>query len=194
MKVVGISGSPRKEGNTGILVRKALEGAEGKGADTTYISLAGKDIRGCIACPDCGKGDRCVIDDDMQEIYPLLVEADAIVLGTPIYFGTFASQTKAFIDRCYFLHKSGKRLGDKVGGVIAVGGRAGHELTVLSMMDFMTIVGMVLPGGAFVQGYSREPGAAATEEKALEGAKGLGERLVDLHLRLRGREAREEMP
>jgi len=194
MKVIGISGSPRKNGNTGILVRKALEGAEAKGATTTYVSLAGKEIKGCIACPDCGKKGRCIIDDDMQEIYPLLVEADAIVLGSPVYFGNFASQTKALIDRCYFLHKSGKKLSGKVGGVIAVGGRAGHELTVLSMIDYMTIVGMVLPGGAFVQSYSREPGAAASEEKALEGAKELGERLVDLHSRLQGREAREEVP
>ncbi len=194
MKVLGISGSPRKGGNTDILVKEALKSAEENGADTEFVGLAGKEIKGCIACSDCGKKAKCVIDDDMQEIYPKMVAADAIVLGSPVYFGTVTAQTKALIDRSYFLHKNGRKLAGKVGGAIAVGGRAGHEISSMTIMDFATIVGMVLPGNAFVHSYSREKGAASDEENAMTGASSLGERIVGLHNTLTGRMSSDEMP
>lgn len=184
MKVLGISGSPRKDGNTDFLVKKTLESARARGAEVEFIGLAGKDIRGCIACSECGKAGKCVIEDDIQEIYPKMEQADAIVLGTPIYFGTMTSQTKVLMDRTYFLHKTGGKLMGKLGGVITVGGRAGHEFTAAALMDWFTILGMILPGNCFVQSFSREKGAAEKEEKAVKGAVALGERLVDLYKRL----------
>ena len=184
MQVLGISGSPRSGGNTDILVNKALEAANAKGAEIEFVGLAGKEIKGCIACPDCGKQGRCVIDDDIQIIYPKMVEADAIILGTPIYFGQMTSQTKTLMDRTYFLHKSGAKLKGKVGGVITVGGRAGHDFTAVALMEWFTILGMILPGNSFAQSMSREKGAAAKEEKAVMAAQALGERIVEVLRRL----------
>ncbi|MCU0861683.1 MAG: flavodoxin family protein [Methanomassiliicoccales archaeon] len=192
MRVVGISGSPREGGNTEIMVKEALEGARQSGAEVEFVGLAGKRIGGCEACAECGKGGRCVIEDDMQPIFPRLVGADVVVIGSPIYFGMVSAQTKALLDRTYFLSKSGRKLEGKVGAVITVGGRAGHELSAAYLMDFMTLQGMILPGRAFAQSYSRELGAAAKEEKALRDARSLGERTVKLALKLAGPERKAE--
>ena len=186
MRVLGISGSPRVNGNTDILVSEALEGAKQAGAEIEFIGLAGKDIKGCNACPECGKGGLCTIDDDMQGLYPKLAAADGIIIGSPIYFGMIAAQTKALIDRTYFLTKTGRKLENKVGGVIAVGGRAGHEFSAAYLLDFMTLQGIILPPRAFAQSYSRDKGAAAKEEKALKDARALGERVVQMISRLSG--------
>jgi multimeric flavodoxin WrbA len=180
MHILGISGSPREKGNTEIIVKEALEGARLAGATVEFIGLSGKCIEGCRACPQCGEKGKCCIDDDMQAIYPKLAAADAIIIGSPIYFGMITGQTKTFLDRTYFLAKTGRRLENKVGGAITVGGRAGHEFSAAYLMDFMTLQGMVLPGKAFVQSFSRELGAVAREEKALKEARALGERVVKL--------------
>ena len=178
MRVLGISGSPRVGGNTEIMVKEALEGARLSGAEVEFVSLAGKSIGGCEACAECGKGGKCVIDDDMQDLYPKLVAADAVIIGSPVYFGMITAQTKALVDRTYFLTKTGRRLENKVGGVITVGGRAGHEFSAAYLLDFMSLQGMFLPGRAFAQSFSRDLGAAAKEEKALKDARSLGERVV----------------
>ncbi|HUU64384.1 MAG TPA: flavodoxin family protein [Dehalococcoidia bacterium] len=103
MKVVGICGSPRK-GNTEWMLRKLLEGAARDGVDSELILLREKDIRTCDGCLSCeaGGGQRkviCRIQDDMQEIYPKLVEADGLALGTPVYFEMLSGLLKNFIDR-----------------------------------------------------------------------------------------------
>ncbi|MGD0817324.1 MAG: flavodoxin family protein [Methanomassiliicoccales archaeon] len=184
MRIIGISGSPRVDGNTEVLVRAALEGAKLKGAEIEFVALSGKKIEGCLACTECGRNGKCVIEDDMQAIYPKMMAADGVIIGTPIYFGQMTSQTKGFIDRTYLLNKLGRKLEGKVGGVIAVGGRAGHEFTTVALMDYMTIQGMILPPKAFAHSYAREPGAAGSDEKSLKEARALGERVVSLATRL----------
>lgn len=185
MKVIGISGSPRAGGNTETLVAEALEGARSRGAEVELIALAGKDIRGCVAHAACGKDGKCLIDDDMQPIYAKLLEADAIIVGTPIYFGGMTSQTKAFLDRTYLLSKMGKKLEGKVGGVIAVGARAGHELTTSTIMDFMTLQGLILPSYAFAHSNVRDLGAAKGDEKSMKAARALGERVAAMAAKVR---------
>jgi multimeric flavodoxin WrbA len=180
MRVLGISGSPRENGNTEIMVKEALEGARLAGATVEFIGLSGKCIEGCKACAQCGEGGKCCINDDMQPLYPKLIASDAIIIGSPIYFGMITAQTKAFLDRTYFLTKTGRKLENKVGAAITVGGRAGHEFSAAYLMDYMTLQGMVLPGKAFAQSFSRERGAVAKEEKAMKEARALGERVVKL--------------
>jgi len=193
LRVLGISGSPRENGNTEIMVKEALEGARQSGAEVEFVGLAGKSLCGCEACAECGKGGKCIIDDDMQSLYPKLVAADVIILGSPVYFGMITAQTKALVDRTYFLAKTGRKLENKVGAVITVGGRSGHEFSAAYLMDFMTLQGLVLPGRAFAQSFSRELGAVAKEEKALRDARSLGERAVKTALRLIGPEKRTEV-
>jgi multimeric flavodoxin WrbA len=180
MRVLGISGSPRENGNTDIMIKEALEGARLAGATVEFVGLSGKCIEGCRACPQCGEGGKCCINDDMQALYPMLTAADAIIFGSPIYFGMITAQTKALLDRTYLLAKTGRKLENKVGAAITVGGRAGHEFSAAYLMDFMTLHGMVLPGKAFAQSFSRELGSVAKEEKAMKEARALGERVVKL--------------
>ena len=97
MKVLGIVGSPRKDGNCDVLVKAFLEAVN---ADTEYIFLNEKDLNGCNACMGCVEGD-CVIDDDGNEIIKALLDADVLVFSSPIYYGQITAQAKAFIDRFY---------------------------------------------------------------------------------------------
>ncbi|NVM03953.1 MAG: flavodoxin family protein [Candidatus Helarchaeota archaeon] len=106
-KIVVILGSPRKNGNSALLAQSFIEGAEKKGADIETFFLQGMNIKPCSGCDKCiiDSGSGCVINDDMQKIYPSLIAADVIVIASAIYWFNITGQTKLFIDRCYALTK-----------------------------------------------------------------------------------------
>jgi len=121
-KILGIVGSPRRNGNTEVLVDEVLKGAEEAGAQVEKVILNELDIRPCQACNNCYKTGKCTHDDDMTELFDKMEKADAWVLGTPVYWFGPTAQFKVFIDRWYHpRHKKfkGKRvilvipLGDK---------------------------------------------------------------------------------
>jgi len=99
MRIVGIVGSPRRRMNTDTLVREALAGAAALGASTEILHLNLLDIRPCQACPKHPAPNHCFFFDDMQRIYEALENADGIILGSPIYYGTVSAQVKRMIDR-----------------------------------------------------------------------------------------------
>lgn len=103
MKVIGIIASPRKEGNTAWIINKILEGAKEEGAETQSWYFSDLDIKPCQGCLCChSKGARgCVINDDMQKLYVAIDDADAIVLGSPIYMGQMSAQAKIITDRLF---------------------------------------------------------------------------------------------
>ena len=103
MKILGILGSPRRGGNSELLLDKALEGAGSVGHDTEKIVLNELKFSPCQECAGCAKTGKCVIDDDMQIVYKKLNEAGAIILATPVFFGSLPAQVKAMIDRCQCL-------------------------------------------------------------------------------------------
>ena len=96
---IGLSGSPRKGGNTDVLVKTALKALADKGAETSFIRLADENINPCKGCLKCKKDGVCVQQDGMQKIYGMLNKAKGIVIGSPVYFATVSAQTKCFIDR-----------------------------------------------------------------------------------------------
>ncbi|MBI2863164.1 MAG: flavodoxin family protein [Chloroflexi bacterium] len=100
MKVLGIIGSPRADGNTDLLVSRLLVGAAAAGAHTEKVRLGDLNYRPCDGCESCKPTGVCVIDDDLQPVHRKLTEADALVLGSPIYWHGLTAQTKALIDRC----------------------------------------------------------------------------------------------
>jgi len=146
VKILGISGSPRK-GNTLELVKEALKAAsEVSEVECKLITLRGK-LSPCIDCDKCPVDPPrkyCAISDKMDEIYPLLLEADGIILGAPVYFGTVNAQVKAFMDRCRPLGRAGALLRFKVGGAIAVGANrhAGQEKTISAIVDYYILTGI----------------------------------------------------
>jgi multimeric flavodoxin WrbA len=107
MKVIGINGSPRKQWNTATLVAKALEGAAAQGASTELFHLYDLNFKGCVSCFACktrgGKSyGKCVLNDDLAPILEKIASADALVIGSPIYFGTVTGETRSFIERLLF--------------------------------------------------------------------------------------------
>jgi multimeric flavodoxin WrbA len=103
MKVLGVLGSPRMEGNSDILLDQALAGARAAGAEAEKIVLCQKKISGCLNCEKCNETGACVIKDDMPEIHKKILEADAVIHSVPVYFWAMTSQMKAYLDRwCAF--------------------------------------------------------------------------------------------
>jgi len=103
MKVIGIIASPHKEGNTAWTVNKILEGAQEEGAETRSWYFSDLDIgpcRGCLCCHN-GEDRGCIIRDDMQELYGAIEEADALILGSPVYMGQMSAQAKIITDRLF---------------------------------------------------------------------------------------------
>lgn len=107
MIVIGINGSPRKNGNTATLLNKALEGASSQGAETEIIHLYDLNFRGCKSCFACktkgGKSyGKCAVKDDLAPILEKVEKADAIILGSPIYFGSVSGEMRSFLERLMF--------------------------------------------------------------------------------------------
>ena len=130
LKVLGISTSPRPMGNSDLLLRRALEGAEQAGAQVDYLRLCDYRIDGCHECYACLRGGTCQVGDDYQRILDRMLDTDRIIFATPVFFMTVSAQAKLLIDRgqCLWLRKN--RLGrplfepkrDRRGMIIAVGG------------------------------------------------------------------------
>lgn len=120
MKVLGVSGSPRKGKTTDKLVQEILSTVE---ADTEFISLAGKRISPCIACLRCVDDNVCKVKDDMTELRAKIVEANAYVIGAPNYYSVLNGLTHSFLERFYqFRHQEGKAVAGKLGVAVGVGG------------------------------------------------------------------------
>ncbi len=175
MKVLGIVCSPRKGGNTEILVQKALTSARDRGAETELLTIRDKDIKPCDSCYSCVKTGKCHIKDDMQEIYLKLLDADGIIWGTPVYFFNAAAQAKILIDRSYALYTDGK-LTNKVGGIISVASSLGH-LGVWNLFNTFFSVNHMLQTD-FVFGYAREKGDIRKDKHAMKAARELGRQIV----------------
>lgn len=179
MRVLGIVGSPREEGNTEIMMVEALASAKENGAEVEMMTLAGKQISGCQGCESCKKTGKCVIDDDMQMFYPKLVEADAIILGSPVYFWGITGQMKVFMDRTGPLcgaHgailKDGKTsrkrqpegLRNKIGGIIVVTRRAGATSVFAQIRAFSVFITWLNVVGPLVTAGTRARFAMTNRE------------------------------
>ncbi|OIN98816.1 hypothetical protein AUJ66_00210 [Candidatus Desantisbacteria bacterium CG1_02_38_46] len=103
MKILGIAGSPRRDGNTFLLLQKVLDGAKTNGDETEFIFISDLKINPCRECGGCDETGKCVVDDDMQTLYPKLQNAEGIVIASPIFFGSITANLKAIIDRCQCL-------------------------------------------------------------------------------------------
>ena len=101
MKAIGVVASPRKRGNTAWVVNKILEGAKENGAEIQAWHFSDLNIKPCQGCLACVQSDKCAINDDMQAIYTSLEQADALVLGSPVYMGQMSAQAKIFTDRLF---------------------------------------------------------------------------------------------
>lgn len=148
MKILGISGSPRKGQNSEKMIEKVLEIAGSRGFETDSIFLSSSKIAPCTACGACREKDCCVIEDDMVEVYEKMKEADGIIVAAPVYMGNYPAQLKALFDRSVLLRRKNFALKNKVGAALSVGGsrNGGQEKTIQSIHDWMHIHGMIIVG------------------------------------------------
>ena len=188
IKVLGISASPRVDGNSDLLLRQALAGAEAAGAGTEYIRLRDLNVAPCIECNSCYKKGVCVVEDDYQMLSSKMLEADRLILATPIFFMTVCAQAKALIDRCqclwakkYVLKQPLQTIGrDRRAMVIAVGGTRSKKMFEsirLTAKYFLDVLEMSYAANLFVNNIDA-PGQIKQHPTAMDEAFRLGRKLV----------------
>ena len=189
MKVLGIYGSPRKGGNTDQLLDKTLQGAQSAGTEISSIYARDLNISGCLECGGCDKSGKCVVNDDMQDVYPLLEEANVIFLASPIFFYGVTAQIKALIDRSQA--NWSKRMPEKTpkgrkkhyrgkGYLIAVGATRGEHLfegAISTTKYFYDALDMSYEGGLFFRSLEKES-AVQEHPETLQEAFNLGLKAV----------------
>ena len=178
MKVLGIACSPRKGGNTEIMMETALAGAHREGAETELWTAAGKDLKPCDGCETCiKKAGQCHIKDDMQELYTKILEADGLIFGSPSYFLSVTAQAKIVIDRLYALYMQ-YSLVNKVAGIISVAHSRGHDGVCIQFQGLTEHCHMFLAD--FIFGFANDKGEVRKDEYAMKSSEELGKQVVAL--------------
>jgi len=178
MKILGLSFSPREQGNTEILMHEVLESAREHGAETELCRTVEKNIKPCDACGHCFKTGECPIEDDMQEVYVKMLSADGILFGTPVYFYNMTAQGKCVIDRTIALNHGGKSLSSKVGGIVAVAGSLGLVDAIKDLYFYM-VTRQMLPA-SYIAAYGSNKGDVKDYEQCSNAARALGKQMVEI--------------
>jgi multimeric flavodoxin WrbA len=183
VKVVAFNGSARKDGNTAALINLVFGELQKEGIETELYQLAGKKIRGCMACYKCfqNKDRRCSVNDDvLNECIEKMLEADGIILGSPTYFANVTTEIKALIDRAGLVAKAnGDMFRRKAGAAVVAVRRAGSIHVFNSINHFFFISQMVVPGASYWNlGIGRDKGDVEADEEGIRTMKVLGENMA----------------
>ncbi len=184
MKVVGINGSPRKAGNTSLLIKAVFQELEKEGIETEMIHIGLKPIRGCRACYAClnNQDRRCVFGDDdgVNEYIHKMASADGILLGSPTYFTDITAELKALLDRAGLVSKAnGDIFRYKVGGSVVAVRRGGATHAFDTMNHFLHYMQMFLVGASYWNMvFGREIGEVTADEEGMTNMKTLGENMA----------------
>ena len=157
MKVLLINGSPKANGCIWRALKEIETTLKEEGVDSEIIHVGNKDIRGCVACMSCKKTGKCVFNDIVNEVAPKFEEADGLVIGAPVYFGSANATAVAFMDRLFYSVPFSKQL--KVGASVASARRGGNSATHDELNKYFTISGMPIAAGQYwnaVHGYTAE--------------------------------------
>lgn len=172
MKVMGIIGSPHRNGNTAYLLKHTFK-VIGESHQTEIIFLKDYNLKPCEGCHRCNRDGICIIEDGMQELYKKLQKADAIILASPSYMGGVTSRLKIFMERCWHLRKG--KLEGKIGSYI-IAGRRKIGLAPGEIMECLARLKLIiLPG---VLGYGFGKGSIKEDTEALQEAKRLGQAVI----------------
>jgi multimeric flavodoxin WrbA len=190
MRVLGISGSPRRGGNTDILIETALAELAGEGIETEFLSLADRPVKPCVGCRGCFAADeiRCVQHDPAFEgMIERFAAADGILVGSPVYFGSATPQTMALLDRVGYVSRSHRELlRRKVGAAIVVARRAGQNFTFAQLNYFFLVSEMIVPGSIYWNvAFGREKGEVRNDAEGIETVKTLARNMAWLLKRVR---------
>jgi len=196
VNILGINGSPRKEGNTHVFLQTALNRAAELGASTKSIWLGDKLLRGCKGCYGCVEKKRCVVEDDFAQIFDEIRQADGILVGSPVYHASMTAELKALLDRAGFSGRwaanamkasnenyqwSNCLLTGKVVAPITVARRTGQTLAFAEILMWAVCNDAIIVGNAYWNMGMAGKGGAMDAEKDTEGMgimRGLAERMV----------------
>ncbi len=183
MKVLGINCSPRKGGNTEILIKEVFKALEKEGIKTELFQIGGKELNGCVACMKCRKEADGVCHKKnkvINECIEKMVEADGIIIGSPVYFADLTADAKALIDVAgYALRGAGNPLKRKVGAAVIAVRRAGAIHAFDSINHFFLINEMIVPGSSYWNlAIGREKGDVLKDEEGMKTMKVLGENMA----------------
>lgn len=189
MLIIGLNGSPSKEGNTAFLLGEALSEIRSLGTETELINcsaaLKGLKTPFCLACSSpCST--KCYQGKELEKVYARIACCDGIILGSPVYFGTLSGQMKSFWDKSRALRHN-KSLLNVVGGALSVGGArfGGQETTLRALQDIMLVHGMIVVGDGYIDDDAGHQGVAGQkpaeqDDNARLRARILGRRLVQV--------------
>jgi multimeric flavodoxin WrbA len=180
MKVLALNGSPRKNGNTQLLLEAVLGPLALAGWDTELVQIGGRNLHGCLACGQCWekRDNHCSYGkDEFNAVFEKMRQADAIVLGSPTYFADVTSDLKALIDRAGFVAlANGCAFGGKIGAAVVAARRGGATHAFDTINHLFLISQMVVPGSTYWNlGYGLEPGTVSKDTEALGNMAHLGQ-------------------
>jgi multimeric flavodoxin WrbA len=189
MKVVGFNGSPRKQGNTSILIKTVFSELEREGIETEFVQLGGREIKGCISCYKCfsNKDQRCSNDKDvLNECLDKMLHADGMILGSPVYVCSVTAEMKALIDRCCLVSTANDGLfTHKVGAAVVAARRAGGVSAFDTLNRFFLYGRMFVPGSTYWNlAIGMMPGDVEKDEEGIRTMKNLGQNMAWLMKRV----------
>jgi multimeric flavodoxin WrbA len=184
MKALAVCGSPREGGNTQRLLEVACERLEEEKVQTELVLLRELEIKPCIACMRCRETRdlTCALEDDFQPVFEKILEADALIVGSPVYFGSATSQTTCLLHRVgYVAVANGRSLKGKIGAPVVVARRAGQNFTFAQLLFFFLINDMIVPGSTYWSiAFGREKGEVEADTEGMETVRHLAHNIADL--------------
>lgn len=191
MKVIGINGSPRPEGNTSIIIREVFSVLEKNNIETEFVQLGGSAIRGCTGCGACfqSKNGLCVMKNDIiNSVIQKAAQADGIILGSPVYFADVTPEMKAFLERAGMVASANNNLfKHKVGASVMAVRRGGAMQAFDTMNHFLHYMQMYLVGASYWNMvYGKEVGEVRNDSEGMENMRVLGENMAWLLKKISG--------
>ncbi len=190
MNILGISGTPRENGNSEILLQYALRPFEEQGWQVKHLPIREMNIEHCRGCDKCRELKTCVIDDDMPQVYDAFRWCDAVIVSSPVYSRTVAARLMALLERHYAVNEE-RPLEGKPGGAIAVGAgtSGGQSITIMAIYNWMLSRGIVCVPGEMngVTAVASDPGDILKQPERLKQAEILGENVLNVAKKLKER-------
>ena len=179
MKVLMINGSPKAKGNTARALDEMRAIFEAEGIEVECVQVGNQAVRGCVACGGCSQKGKCVFDDVVNELAPKFEEADGLVVGSPVYYGSANATVVAVLDRLFYSTQFDKTM--KVGAAVVVARRGGLTATFDELNKYFTISGMPVASGQYWNGvHGRQPGEAEQDGEGLQQMRTLARNMAFL--------------
>ena len=179
MKVLIINGSPHAKGNTALALNEMVKIFDAEGVETNLVQIGNKVVRGCVGCGNCFKTGQCIFKDIVNETAPLFEEADGLVVGTPVYYGSANGTTITFLDRLFFSTHFDKTM--KVGAGVVIARRSGTTATFDEINKYFTMNQMPVVSSQYWNNvFGREPGQAAQDAEGLQTMRTLARNMIFL--------------